>query len=653
MCGFVGIWGPGLRTEALDDLARRMTRAIAHRGPDDEGVVTLAERGIALGHRRLSILDTSSRGHQPMRSASGRLHLVYNGEVYNYRELRRDLERDGATFESDSDTEVLLSAIERWGVRRAVARAVGMFAFAVYDSETRRLVLARDRLGKKPLYYGRVAGVGGGAALVFASELHAFRRTLGDKLEIDRGALALLTRFGYVPEPYSAFEGVRKLSPGALLTIDCSLSDVPAALPAAERYYELERVIEAARRSPLENVDDARRELRAVLEDAVRLRLRSDVPLGAFLSGGIDSSLVVSLMQKCSERPVKTFSIGFAMSEYDESENAARIAEHLGTEHHTFRVTEDDVLGVVESMPRVYDEPFADSSQLPTYLVSKLAREHVKVALTGDGGDELFAGYDRHVWGRRVWRGLSRVPLSARRRLSGPIESVSQETWTSLGASLSPYLPKQLRVRRAGEKLHKLARIVGAQSPDEMQWILASYWDTPVVLGATAPSVAVQTDAGKLPRDLDFTERALWFDTVLGLPGDMLVKVDRATMAVGLEARQPLLDHRVLELAWRLPMDLKIRQGVGKWLLREVLSELLPRPLFEKPKSGFSVPVGEWLRGRLKPWAESLLSESSLRRHGVFDAAAVRAVWAAHLRGETNAHGKLWAVLMTSAWLDA
>jgi len=644
MCGLTGFWQSVAAAEQLHDRVATMTRALAHRGPDDEGHWFDDNCGIGLGHRRLSIFDVSPLGHQPMRSRSGRWTLVFNGEIYNFLELRTELERLGHAFRSRSDTEVLLAAIEQWGVEEALTRSVGMFAIAAFDSVNEKLWLGRDRLGKKPLYWGSIGG-----GLAFASELHSFRAAFRAELATDRDSWALYTRFGFLPEPFTIYRDIRKLSPGCLLVL--GRADLQAPLEVVERaFWKLDDVAErgllsrANQRSEVAQLD----ELHELLRDVVRLHAQSDVPIGAFLSGGIDSSLVVALMQEQCTSTVRTFSVGFSEKQFDESLAASEIAARLGTEHTTFMARPEDLLALVERLPEVYDEPFADSSQLPTLLVCRLAREHVTVALTGDGGDELFAGYNRHVWADRL-----NFPLL--RSCARGLTLVPSERWTALADALNPLLPSRLRVRQAGEKIHKLSRLAGTRSPEERHVALATQWfpEEGVVPGGAQRrtraelGLPLSTVARSVVHPI---ERALWFDTVQGLPADMLVKVDRASMSVGLEARQPLLDHRLVELSWRMPMNLKLRDGVGKWALREILARYLPRKAFERPKQGFAVPLAEWLRGPLREWADDLLSPRALGESGIFEASLVRREWAAHLARSKNVEHRLWVVLMAQAW---
>ena len=641
MCGICGYLAPGAQ-RLPEGLLQRMTSAIAHRGPDAEGHWRDDAAGVGLGHRRLSIIDLSPAGAQPMRSASGRYELTYNGEIYNFRDLARELVARGHSFRGHSDTEVILAAVESWGVEGATKRLTGIFAFALWDRETRTVHLVRDHLGVKPLYYGWVNG-----SLVFASELKPIARFPGFAAEIDRGAVALLLRHNCIPAPYSIYRDVFKLPPGTILSVR-DTGDRPQPVP----YWSARDAVERGVRDPIRGTDtELVDQLEAVLRDAVKMQMVADVPLGAFLSGGIDSSTVVALMQAQSSRPVRTFSIGFTEERYNEAPHAKAVAQHLGTDHTELYLTPQDATSVLPDMPRLYDEPFSDSSQIPTYLVSRLARQHVTVSLSGDGGDELFAGYNRHVLGEPLWHRLRRFPRGLRHLAARAITSVPPETWER-GIGLTGLLrSRRVSRHRIGYNLHKLAEVLDAQGPERIYYQLVSHWKQPerVVLGATEPPTKV-SDRSAWADTPTFTEQMMYLDLVTYLPDDILVKVDRASMAVGLEARVPLLDHRVAEFAWRLPLSAKLRDGVGKWALREVLYRHVPRALLDRPKSGFGVPIDQWLRGPLREWAETFLAEDRLRADGFFDPAPIRDLWAQHLAGRGDWHYHLWDVLMFQAW---
>lgn len=623
-----------------------MAGTIAHRGPDDADTWVDIEAGVCFGHRRLSILDLSQQGHQPMRSRTGRYVIVYNGELYNFATLRHALADRGHDFDGHSDTEVLLAAVEQWGLAPAVQRFIGMFAFAVWDREERRLHLVRDRMGEKPLYYGRVGGV-----FLFGSELKALRAHPAWNGQIDTSALTLFMRFGYVPAPASIYVGVRKLRPGCMLSIDPARPELDIE---PVEYWSLREAAERGAAQPFDGSDrDAVDALEALLTAAVGQQMVADVPLGAFLSGGVDSSTIVALMQAQSRRPVRTFTIGFHEKGFDEAIHAKAVARHLGTDHTELYVTPRETIEVVPMLPHMYDEPFADSSQIPTYLVSRLARQHVTVSLSGDGGDELFGGYNRYFAGPRIWDRVRRLPRPLRQAAGSVMDVVGAERWETLGAAAGHVFGERRVASRWGEKMTKLARVMRSDAPEVIYKTLVSAWDTPeqLVRGGVEPRTLLD-ERGQLS-ELSFAERMMYVDALTYLPDDILVKVDRASMACSLESRAPFLDHRVVELAWRLPLRMKVRRNTSKWLLREVLDRHVPRALIERPKAGFGVPVGEWLRGPLRDWGESLLNERRLREEGLLDARLVRRVWKEHQSGRYDRQFALWALLMFQAWLDS
>ena len=679
MCGVVGFIGDTRDAKAV---VSAMAERLHHRGPDDGGVWVDGPTGVALGHRRLSILDLSPEGHQPMVSVSGRYVIAFNGEIYNFRELRAEIEKssysphpgplpegegtkgqayskgEGMQWRGHSDTEVMLAGFECWGVEAALKKFVGMFAFALWDREERRLYLGRDRLGEKPLYYGWM-----GKTLLFASELKALRVHPAWRGEINRDAMAAYMRHNYIPAPYSIYQGIHKLQPGCFLSIaEKDAGNAGGFSPEASEngswaprpYWSAKTVAESGVRDLLRMTDDeAVDRLDVLLRGAVAQQMVADVPLGAFLSGGIDSTTVVALMQAQSTRPVKTFTIGFNEAGFNEAEHAKAVARHLGTEHTELYVSPEEAMAVIPKLPVLYDEPFADSSQIPTFLVAQLARRHVTVALSGDGGDELFGGYNRYFWGRNLWRRFGWMPRGARRMAAAGMTMMSPGSWDRVFAGLGPLLPSALRQAQAGDKLHKLAKILSVRDPEEMYLGLVSHWPDPeqVVKQAREPRTVLGAAEGRAALR-DFTQSMMYLDTVTYLPDDILVKVDRAAMGVSLETRVPLLDHRLVEFAWRVPLTMKIRDGQGKWLLRQVLHRYVPQALVERPKMGFGVPIDSWLRGPLRDWAESLLDEGRLKREGFFEPAPIRKLWREHLSGARNWQYHLWDVLMFQAWMD-
>jgi len=641
MCGIAGFLSDPGRPLAIEKIAERMGSAIAHRGPDDSGVWTDTGAGVALAHRRLSIVDLSPAGHQPMISACGRLVLTFNGEIYNHVDIRAALEAEGAapTWRGHSDTEVLLAAFGQWGVERTLAASVGMFALALWDRNARALVLARDRLGEKPLYYGAI-----GKSLLFASEPAALFAHPDFVDEIDRGALALLLRHNYIPAPYSVYRHIRKLPPGTYLVFR---EGVQREEP--RRYWQVPR---GAVGGFAGHAEEAVERLDGLLRQSLKGQMMADVPLGAFLSGGVDSSTVVALMQDLSPRPVMTFSIGFGEKGYDEAPHARAVARHLGTDHHELYVSEAEMLAVVPRLAQVYSEPFADSSQIPTLLVSKIARRHVTVALSGDGGDELFSGYTRYDQLARLVRTLTRVPPLARSGLASAIGLVSAERWDRL-LRVVPRAFLDGERRYLGDTLLKGADVLRQRGIGEVYRALVSLWHQPqrIVIGADEPPTAF-TERARTGDWNNPVRRAMNLDLVSYLPDDILAKVDRASMAMGLEARVPLLDHRIVEFAADLPLDLLRRGGRTKWPLRQLLYRHLPENLVERPKMGFGVPLETWLRGPLRDWAEALLDERRLAREGYLEPAPIRRTWSEHLSGHRNLQYRLWTVLMFQSWLE-
>ena len=645
MCGIAGFWHPGgLHAAEAHARAWPMAEALQHRGPDDQGIMVDEEAGLILAHRRLAIIDVTREGHQPMRSASGRYAIVFNGELYNFRELRTTLAGRRHVFRGRSDTEVLLAAVEEWGVTNALPQFNGMFAFALWDFQNRTLVLARDRLGEKPLYYGWIGG-----SFVFASELKALRVYPGFAADIDRDALALFLRHGYIAQPWSIYRGIRKLPPASMLSMQSA-----SQAPEIRCYWSPAAMAESGTRAPLrERARELTDRLEALLADAVRLRMQSDVPLGAFLSGGIDSSAVVALMQRESSKPVCTFSIGFHDQSYDEAGFAARVARHLGTDHTELYVTPADAIAVIPKLPSIYDEPFADSSQIPTFLVSQLARSTVTVSLSGDGGDELFGGYNRYRWAPRLWNTLAIVPFTLRAAAAKRIQRVPLDVWQSLSRSIERMTPSRIRPRTPVLKILKMADWLTAESREDLYRGMNSLWQAPasVVIDGREP-LTVITDSRHWARVPDYASWMMYLDMIGYLPDDILVKLDRATMAVSLEGRVPFLDHRVVEFAWQVPQQFKSAAGESKWLLRQVLYRHVPRHLVQRPKMGFATPIGEWLRTSLRDWVEALLSEERLRSEGYFLARPIRRMWDEHLTGRRDWQFCLWNVLMFQSWLE-
>lgn len=644
VAGYLGVFGSGASADAQAVL-RRMGDTLQHRGPDDAGYWWDAANAIGLAHRRLSVVDLSPAGHQPMESPSGQYVIVFNGEIYNHQDLRDLLEGKGAaSWRGHSDTETLLAGLDAWGVEETLKRSIGMFAFAVWDRETATVVLARDRVGEKPLYYGWQ-----GNAFLFGSELRSLRVHPAFKAPIDRQALTLLLQYNYIPAPHSIYQGIAKLSPGSLLKVSLRQRD-----PEVRLYWSGASAARAGLANPFSgSAEEAIEHLEALLKDAVRRQMIADVPLGAFLSGGVDSSTVVALMQAQSPRPVRTFSIGFHEARYNEAEHAKLVARHLQTDHTEEYVTADAARAVIPRLPELYDEPFADSSQIPAYLVSRIARQRVTVSLSGDAGDELFGGYNRYALTQSMWRWLSVVPVAVRKLAAGALTAIPPQAWDNVSGAAGWALPRAARLSLVGDKVHKGAAVLASASPSALYMGLVSHRSDPaaVVNGGREPTT--QLTGGALDLDiLDGVDRMMAVDLLTYLPDDILVKVDRAAMAVSLETRGPFLDHRVVEFAWRLPRSLKLRDGQTKWLLRQVLYRHVPKELIERPKMGFGVPLDEWMRGPLREWVEALLDEKRLQCDGYLNPAPIRAKWADHLSGHRNWAHHLWGVLMFQAWLD-
>lgn len=647
MCGLVGFLTPGkwLSNDMVTPILEHMSNAIIHRGPDAVGYWTDESRGIALGHRRLSILELSSAGAQPMQSACGRYVIAFNGEIYNHLDLRQEMASH--QWRGHSDTETLLAGFSSWGIAKTIERCIGMFAFAVWDKKEHELTLARDRMGEKPLYYGW-QGQGHDIVFLFGSDIASLKKHPAFKAEINRNALSLYMRHNCIPSPYSIYQGIFKLPSACLLTVSLKQRE-----PEIKQYWSLPDVAERGVNNPFLGTDnEAVDQLEILLKNSVRQQMISDVPLGAFLSGGIDSSTIVALMQAQSSRPIKTFTIGFDNEGYNEAKHAMAVAEYLGTDHTELYVTPKQAMEVIPKLPALYSEPFADSSQIPTFLVSQLARQHVTVSLSGDAGDELFAGYNRYIQVHNQWGALSRIPKVLRKLMATGLYGLSPNNWNMLLKPLQPVLPASLRLANVGEKLHKAASVLASQNVDELYLGLVSHWQPDdVVLNAYEPENYLNKNSAH-SKKLDSVQSMMLIDAMTYLPDDILVKVDRAAMGASLETRTPFLDHRVVEFAWQLPQHLKLRDGVGKWALRQVLYRHVPINLIERPKMGFGVPIDSWLRGPLRDWAEELLDEKKISQQGYFNPTAIQKKWQEHLTGKRNWQHHLWDVLMFQAWLE-
>jgi asparagine synthase (glutamine-hydrolysing) len=650
MCGLVGFLGGAVDMRGDDALLRSMADTLIHRGPDDGGVWCDIEQRVGIGHRRLAIVDLSPAGHQPMVSANGRYVIAFNGEIYNHLNLRKELAQiplgplfsKGGIHEwrGHSDTETLLAGIEAWGLEITLKKSIGMFAIAMWDKQTQTLTLARDRVGEKPLYYGW-QGSGHEQVFLFASEIKALKAHPTFIADIDRGALCLLLRHNYIPAPYSIYQGIAKLEPGCLLSVSLAQPK-----PKIWKYWDAVAVARGGMAQPfVGSPEQAVSALEVLLKDAVRQQMMADVPLGAFLSGGVDSSTVVALMQAQSSRPVKTFTIGFNEEAYSEAVHAKAVAQHLGTEHTELYVSPEQAMEVIPRLPGLYCEPFADSSQIPTFLVSQLAKQHVTVSLSGDAGDELFCGYNRYQITASLWKGLSLIPRRLRSIASKGITAISPQVWNRY-AGFVPW-------KSVGDKLHKGASVMTSASVAELYMGMVSSWDDPaaLVIGGAEPATLL-TGNSPLLSGLNDVQRMMALDTLSYLPDDILVKVDRAAMGNSLESRVPFLDHRVVDFAWRLPMEYKLHDGQTKWALRQVLYRYVPSEFIERPKMGFGFPIDSWLRGSLRDWAEELLDESRLRRDGYFNPVSISQKWAEHLSGRRNWSSQLWPVLMFQAWLE-
>lgn len=641
MCGLTGFWDFKKQTskETLLAYAEAMAAQIKERGPDSWGGWCDEKAGIVLGHRRLAIVDLSEAGHQPMISSSEHSVMIYVGEIFNATELREELIALGCRFRGHSDTEVILEACEMWGVAAACERFIGMFAFAFWDRRNQKLFLARDRVGIKPMYWGFNQGI-----LFFGSQVKSFTAHPQWRPNLDKNALTAYFRFNYVPTPLSIFEGVYKLFPGTVLSVDGQ------GRTEEVRFWDFQKIAEQGISQRLvRSTSDWVEELDVLLRDVIKRRMMADVPLGAFLSGGIDSSTVVALMQAQSLKPIQTFSIGFHETGFDEAKYAAQVAKHLGTNHHEWYLTASEACEIIPSIPNWFDEPFADVSQIPTFLVSRLARQFVTVSLSGDGGDELFAGYNRYFVGQAFWQRIRILPFWLRRVSAYGIQGISPKSWDNL----AEIIPKRFRPRWVGDKAYKFADVLKSPKFAHLYRSLVSHWDTPEALVREGYELDTPPwDKFEQLTSGNFLDTMQIMDTLTYLPDDILTKVDRASMAVSLEARVPLLDHRLIEFAWNLPQDVKIRQGQTKWVLREVLNRYVPRHLIERPKMGFGVPINEWLRGPLRDWAEDLLCEKRLNEDGILNPAPIRKRWQEHLSGKRDWQYSLWGVLMFQTWKE-
>jgi len=646
MCGLVGFLG-GINGVGSDEaLLSSMSDTLFLRGPDDGGYWCDSQQRIGFGHRRLAIVDLSPAGHQPMVSANGRFVIALNGEVYNHLDIRAALEKLGQApiWRGHSDTETLLAGIEAWGVEVTLKKSIGMFAVALWDSQTNTLTLSRDRIGEKPLYYGW-QGSGNERVFLFGSELKALKAHPAFMGEIDRGAICLLLRHNYIPAPYSIYQDIAKLEPGCLLEVSLAQSE-----PKIWKYWDSVEIVRDCVASPFAGTaNEAVDELEVLAKDAVRRQVMADVPLGAFLSGGIDSSVIVALMQMQSSRPVKTFTIGFNEEGYNEAVHAKGVARFLGTQHTELYVSAQQAMNVIPCLPSLYCEPFADSSQIPTFLVSQLAKKQVTVSLSGDAGDELFCGYNRYQLTSSLWEKISTIPMPLRAITAKGITGISPTVWDSIGR----LIPGSNQWNKLGDKLHKGAEVLLSRSVDDLYLGIVSHFNNPAdwVIDGQEPSTNLTGLRPKL-EELSAVERMMVLDTISYLPDDILVKVDRAAMGASLETRAPFLDHRIVEFTWSLPLDYKLRDSQTKWPLRQLLYRHVPRELIDRPKMGFGVPLHDWLRGPLREWAEELLDEVRLRREGYFHPTLIRQMWEEHLSGRRNWMARLWCVLMFQAWLE-
>jgi len=648
MCGINGFYS--LSSFISDEVIIRMNSAISHRGPDSNGFWSDRKSGIFFGHSRLSIIDLSTAGNQPMKSNSGRFILTYNGEIYNHLEIRKELEESSSKIEwkGNSDTETLLEAIDFWGIEITLKKIQGMFAFGLWDQKIHCLILARDRIGEKPLYFGW-QGEGNKKTFLFGSELKALKAHPEFSRKINRDAITLQLRHNYIPAPYSIYKDIYKLQPGHYLKL--KESDLKKnLLPNSKTYWSLIGTIFSGNNNQLTiNENNIQEDLEKYLQSSVRKQMISDVPLGAFLSGGVDSSTIVALMQSQSTYPVKTFTIGFNEDEYSEAKYAKKIAKHLGTDHTELYVSSKKVIDVIPKLPIIYDEPFSDSSQIPTFLVSQLAKKDVKVALSGDGGDELFCGYNRYLMSEKFWNIFRLMPQSFRKIFASGLKSISTQNWTAI----SKFLPGLKKYSNFGDKVHKGANVLKAHTSSELYYMLCSHWQNPTeaVINSKEPGTLLTKFKPEL-QGLNNQQQMMALDFLTYLPDDILVKVDRAAMASSLETRIPLLDHNLIEYVWRISHSLKFKKGEGKWILKQILNKYVPKHLTDRPKMGFGIPIDTWLRGPLRDWAENLLDQKRLQQEGYFNSNLIRNKWTEHLSNKRDWQYDLWNVLMFQAWID-
>ena len=642
MCGFTGFIDLNKLSTEPYGVLRKMGDKLAHRGPDDNGEWYDSNFAVGMAHRRLSIIDLSSAGHQPLISSSGRYIISFNGEIYNHLDLRDDLKQNHnkTKWKGHSDTETLLACFDVWGVKKSIERVIGMFAFAVWDNKENVIILGRDRVGEKPLYYGWQNNT-----FFFGSELKSFKPHPAFKGEINREAISLFFRHNYIPCPHSIYKGISKLKPGNLLIVS-STNRTPKIIP----YWSSTKIIVDGLKNQFNGTpEDAVTELETLILKSVSQQMISDVPLGAFLSGGIDSSVIVAAMQEQSSKPIKTFTIGFNEGGFNEAIYAKSVAEHLGTDHTELYVTHNDALNVIPNLPLLYCEPFSDSSQIPTYMVSQLAKKNVTVSLSGDGGDELFCGYNRYQMTNDLWKKICKFHPKIRDFFAKSITMVSPKDWDNI----SSYIPRLRKYNNFGDKLHKGAGVLGSQSISELYLGLVSHSRNPseLVINGAEPETLLTQNPSYLDQ-LNEVERMMALDLITYLPDDILVKVDRASMGVSLESRVPFLDHRIIEFSWRLPMSLKMNYGQSKWVLRQMLYKYVPKNLIERPKMGFGVPIDIWLRGPLRDWAEELLDEDRLFKEGYLNPKPIRKLWDDHMNGHRNMQYSLWNILMFQAWLE-